>query len=93
MIARQEYFVNNYFAEMRNILVLVIKQAMAIALEIRIRNLLPELLADALIVLGHLQTAGAVAALGLQTLPDGFYHFLVLIQTYCHNASPLFFSV
>ena len=56
---------------------------MAIALEVGISNLLPEFLADALILLGPLQTAGAVAAGALQTLPNGLNHFLVFVQSEC----------
>ena len=52
---------------------------MAIALEIGVFHLLPELLADALILLGALETAGAIAAGALQTLPDGSDNFLIFI--------------
>ena len=56
---------------------------MTVTLEIGVRDLLPEFLADALIVLGPLQTAGAVAAGALQALPDGLDHFLVFVQSEC----------
>ena len=52
---------------------------MTIALKIGIGDLLPELLADALILLGALETAGAIAAGALQTLPDGSDNFLIFI--------------
>ena len=52
---------------------------MAIALEIGVCDLLPEFLADALIFLCPLQAAGAIATGSLQALPDGLYHFLILI--------------
>ena len=58
---------------------------MAIALEIGIGDLLPELLADTLILLRTLQTAGAVAAGTLQTILDDLDHFLVFVQFYCHD--------
>ena len=56
---------------------------MAIALEIGISDLFTEFLADALILLGPLQAAGAVTAGALQALPDGLDHFLVLVQSEC----------
>ena len=56
---------------------------MAIALEIGISDLLLKFLADALVLLGPLQAAGAVAAGSLQTLPDGLNHFLVFVQSEC----------
>ena len=52
---------------------------MAIAFEIGICDLLTEFLADALILLGALETAGAIAAGALQTLPDGSDNFLIFI--------------
>ena len=48
---------------------------MAIAFEIRIGDLLPELLTDALILLGPLQAAGAITAGAFQSLADFFYNF------------------
>ena len=56
---------------------------MALALEIWIGDLLLKFLADALVLLGPLQAAGAIAAGTLQTLPDGLHHFLVLVQSEC----------
>ena len=58
---------------------------MAIALEIGIGDLLPELLADTLILLRPLQTAGAVAAGTLQTILDDLDHFLIFVEFHCHD--------
>jgi len=52
---------------------------MAEALVVGISDLLPELLTYALIVLCPLQSAGAIAACPLETVPDGLDHFLVVI--------------
>ena len=68
-------------------LIFVIQHAVAIALEIGIGDLLPELLADTLILLRPLQTAGAVAAGALQTILDDLDHFLVFVQFYSHGDS------
>ena len=58
---------------------------MAITLEIGVSHLLPEFLADALVFLGSLQTAGAVATGALQAFLDHLDHFLVIVQTYSHG--------
>ena len=58
---------------------------MAETLEIGIFHLLPDLLADALFLLGPLQSAGAVSAGALQTLADHGHHFLVIVQSNCHG--------
>ena len=58
---------------------------MAITREIGISHLLPEFLTDALVFLGALQTAGAVAAGALQAFLDHLDHFLVIVQTYSHG--------
>ena len=58
---------------------------MAIALEIGVSNLFPKFLANALVFLGSLQTAGAVATGALQTFLDHLDHFLVIVQTYSHG--------
>ena len=63
---------------------------MAVAFEIRIGNLLPEFLTHALIVLGSLQPAGAIATGSFQAIPNGLDHFLVLIQTHCHDTHTTF---
>ena len=52
---------------------------MAVALEIGICDLLPEFLANALVLLGALESAGTIAAGTLQALPDGLHNFLILI--------------
>ena len=57
---------------------------MAEALEIRVRDLLPEFFADALVLLRALQTAGAIAAGTLQAVFHHLYHLFVFIQTNCH---------
>ena len=61
---------------------------MAEAGEAGVCNLLPELLAHALILLCPLQTAGAVSAGTLQALTDHFGHFLVIIESNCHSQIP-----
>ena len=63
---------------------------MAETMIVRIRNLLPELFADALILLHPLQTTGAIASGTLQTVFDHLYHFLIFIQPNCHTAFPPF---
>ena len=62
---------------------------MAVSLEIRVRNLLPELLADALVVFAPLQTAGAVTAGALEAFLDHMNHFLVFIEPYSHFITSL----
>ena len=57
-------------------------------LEIRVFDLLAELLTDALIVLRPFQTAGAITAGTLEALPDHLDHFLVLVQPYSHDLTP-----
>ena len=64
---------------------------MAIALEIRVGDLLPEFLAHASGVLRPLQAAGTVAAGALQPLPDSRYDLFILVQPNCHIDLP--FSV
>jgi hypothetical protein len=58
---------------------------MAIALEIGIGDLLPELLANALVLLGAFQTAGTIAAGALQSVFYDLNHFLIFIQFDCHR--------
>ena len=62
---------------------------MAKTLEIGVSNLLPEFLADALIFLGALQTAGAIAAGAFQALTDLFHHLLIIIESYSHRFTSL----
>jgi hypothetical protein len=54
---------------------------MAISLEIGVGDLITEFLADALIILGALKTAGAVTALGFKTFFDGLYYFFVFVES------------
>ena len=54
-------------------------------MEIGVGDLLPEFLADALVLLGPLQTAGAITAGAFQTVLHHLYHFLVLVEPNCHN--------
>ena len=79
IVSQQAKFVNNYLS------ILVIEHTVAIALEIRVCDLLPEFLTDALIVLRPLQPTGAVASRALQTFPNGFYQFLVVIEPNRHH--------
>ena len=58
---------------------------MAVAREIGVCDLLPEFLADALIFLGALQTAGAVAAGALQAVLHHLDDLLILVQPYSHT--------
>ena len=77
-------------------LVFVVQHAVAIALEIRICDLFPEFLADALVLLGALQAAGAVATGALQTVLHHLDHFLILIEPNCHQSAlpfPFLFSI
>ena len=66
---------------------------MAVSFEIRIRNLLPEFLADALIIFAALQTAWAIATSPLQPLFDSLNHFFIIIESNCHNAHILSFAI
>ena len=58
---------------------------MTITLEIGIRDLLTEFLADAFIVLRFLQTAGAIAALSLEPFLDLRHKLGVLIESDSHK--------
>ena len=58
---------------------------MTVSLKVGVRHLLPEFLADALVFLGPLETAGAVAAGALQTIFNHSDNLLVLVQTNCHD--------
>ena len=58
---------------------LVIKQAVAVAFEVRVRDLVPEFLAHALGIRGALDAAGAVTAGLLQTFLGHLDKFLVFI--------------
>jgi len=63
---------------------LIIEHTVAVAVKIGIRDLLPELLAHALVFFTPLQTAGAVASGLLQTLPDGLDDLGIFIQSNSH---------
>ena len=91
MITRGADYVNNFFPDLLDFLVLVVEHTVTVALEIGIRNLLPELLADAAVVLGALQAAGTVAAGALQALPDRLYHFRIVVEFDCHTRHILSF--
>ena len=58
---------------------------MAKTLKIRVRDLLTEFLADALILLCPFQPAGAVASRSLQAIANHLHHFLIFIQPNRHN--------
>ena len=77
--------VNNIFSNSPNFLILVIEHAMTVTLKVGVCDLLPEFLADALVILGSLQSAGAVSVLCLQPLFNSLYHFLIFVQTNCHT--------
>lgn len=64
---------------------------MAISLEIGVCDLLPELLANALVLLGALETAGAIAAGTLQAVLYGLDHFCIFVQSDCHMEISFFF--
>ena len=66
---------------------------MAVAGEIGVFHLLPEFLADALVVLGAFQTAGAIAAGALQAVPDGLNHFFIFIEPNCHGVTSFLKSI
>jgi hypothetical protein len=52
---------------------------MAIALKIRIRDLFPEFLANALIIFGPIQPTRAISPGPLQALPNHPDHLLILV--------------
>ena len=58
---------------------------MAETLKIGVFHLLPEFIAETLVLLGPLQAAVAVSAGALQTLADHSHHFLVIVQSNCHG--------
>ena len=57
---------------------------MAITLKFRVGNLLPELLADALILFRTLQAAGAITAGALQAFFNLLDHFFIFVEPYSH---------
>ena len=64
---------------------------MAIALIIRVCDLLTEFFADAFVFLGTFQTAGAVTAGSLETFPNGLDDFLIFVKTNSHEITSFFF--
>ena len=60
-------------------LVFIVEHAVAVALELRVCDLLAELLADALVFLRSLQPAGAEASGAGQTLFDGGDHLFIFV--------------
>ena len=58
---------------------------MAVTFKIRICDLLPEFLADALILFRTLKSAGAVTAGALQAFLDGGNHFFVFVEPNSHG--------
>lgn len=73
------------------LLVLVIQQAVTVPGIIGIRDLFPEFLTNALILLCPLQPAGTIATGTPEAFPDGLDHFFIVIESDCHSAtSPLY---
>ena len=69
---------------------LVVKHAVTVSLELGICDLFTELLADALIILGHLKTARTVSASFLKSLLYCCYYFFILVKSNSrlHISSP-----
>jgi hypothetical protein len=59
--------------------VLIIEHTVAITLKIGVCDLLPELLANTLILLSTLQAAGAIATGTLQAVLYGLDHFCIFV--------------
>ena len=66
-------------------IVLVVQHTVTIALKIRIRDLLTELLTDALEFLGLGNPARTVAAALFQSLADACNNLRIVIQSNCHS--------
>ena len=64
---------------------------MAVTLEVGVRDLLPELLANALILFGTLESAGAIATGTLQAVLYGPDYFRILIKSDSHSNTPFSF--
>ena len=64
---------------------------MAVTLEVRICDLLTELLANALILFSALKAAGAISAGTLQTILYGLNHFCIFVKSDSHRKTPFFF--
>ena len=66
---------------------------MAITLEIWVCDLLPEFLANALILLGTLEAAGAIATGTLQAVLYGLDDFRIFVQSDCHSNLSFFLFI
>ena len=64
---------------------------MAVSFEIRIRDLLPEFLADTLVFFGALESAGTITAGALKTILYSLDHFCIFIESDSHGESPFSF--
>ena len=58
---------------------------MTITLKVRVGNLLPKFLTNALIILGMFHSAGAITTRAFEALFDYFDHFLIFIELNCHK--------
>ena len=58
---------------------------MAVALEIGVCDLLTEFFTNALILLGALQAAGAIATGTLQAILDHLHDFFIFVKLNCHK--------
>jgi hypothetical protein len=66
---------------------------MAITLEIGVCDLLTELLANALILLGTLEAAGAITTGTLQAVLYGLDYFCIFVQSDCHGDFSFFLFI
>lgn len=66
---------------------------MAVALEVRVGDLVLELLAHTPVLLGAGQTAGTVAAGAFQALADGFHDLGIVIETDFHRTASFLSAV
>jgi len=71
----------------------VIEHTVAVALEIRVGDLVLKLLTHALGSLRALQTAGAVPTGTLQALADGFHDLGIVIETDFHRTASFLSAV
>ena len=62
---------------------------MTIPCKLGILDLLPEFLADTLIVFAPLQSAGTIASGPLQSVPNHLNHFLIFIESDSHRNTSL----
>lgn len=68
----------------------VIKQAVAVAFEIFVGDLLAEFLADTFGILARFHTAGAIAAATFQAFFDDSYDFFIFIEANFHSDTTFF---